>query len=82
MKLPGIAMLRFRVEPEGPEGKRSRLSVTAMFKPRGLLGIAYWYAVLPLHTLVFRGMLRGLKQAAERAFATSPGGSPVGSPHS
>ena len=81
MKLPGIAMLRFRVEPEGPEGKRSRLSVTAMFKPRGLLGIAYWYAVLPLHTFVFRGMLRGLKQAAERTFATLPGASPVGSAH-
>lgn len=74
MKLPGIAMLRLCIDPEpseGLEGQRSRLSVTARFKPRGLLGIAYWYAVLPLHTFVFRGMLHGLKHAAEQAFAAA-----------
>lgn len=62
MKLPGIALLELEVEDLGD---RSRLAVTAKFKPRGLLGIGYWYGVLPLHGLVFRGMLRGLKRAAE-----------------
>jgi hypothetical protein len=64
MKLPGIATLKLEVEPEGPG---SALSLTARFRPRGLLGILYWYAVLPLHGIVFTGMLRGLKRAAERA---------------
>ena len=63
MKLPGTAMLDFEIEPDG-DG--CRLATTARFLPRGLMGIAYWYSVLPLHVLVFRGMLHGLKQAAER----------------
>ncbi|MBK8725292.1 MAG: DUF2867 domain-containing protein, partial [Holophagaceae bacterium] len=28
---------------------------TAFFEPRGVLGYAYWYAVLPLHRFVFPG---------------------------
>jgi hypothetical protein len=30
------------------------------------MGLAYWYAVLPLHGLVFDGMLRGIRRTAER----------------
>jgi hypothetical protein len=30
-----------------------------------VLGILYWYSVLPLHNIVFGGMLRGIKRAAE-----------------
>ena len=44
----------------------SRLVQTARFLPRGLLGLAYWYAVLPLHAIVFRGMLQGIRRAAEQ----------------
>lgn len=69
MRLPGVATLRLQVEPA--DGG-SRLISTARFKPLGLCGIAYWYAVLPLHGLVFRGMLRGLARAAEAA-ARVPG---------
>ena len=64
MLLPGVATLKVSVEPSGPG---SRLGLTARFKPRGLVGILYWYAVLPLHGIVFTGMLRGLRNAAERA---------------
>jgi hypothetical protein len=39
--------------------------MTARFSPRGLFGILYWYGVLPLHNIVFGGMLRGIKRAAE-----------------
>ncbi len=66
MKLPGVATLSFDVEPAPAPGAGTRLVMTARFRPRGLLGIAYWYAVLPLHGIVFRGMLRGLVQAATR----------------
>ena len=43
----------------------SRLTMTARFRPKGLLGILYWYAVVPLHHFVFGGMLNGIKRAAE-----------------
>ncbi len=64
MKLPGEAMLEFAVE-QLPEG-RTRLRQTALFRPRGLFGILYWYAVAPFHHFVFGGMLRGLRNEAER----------------
>jgi uncharacterized protein YbjT (DUF2867 family) len=62
MKLPGEALLEFQVEPLG-EGS-SRLVQTARFLPKGLLGLAYWYAVLPFHAVVFGGMLAGVRRAA------------------
>ena len=62
MRLPGTALLRIDVDDDA-DG--SRLTLTARFKPRGLLGILYWWSVVPLHGLVFPGMLRGLKKDAE-----------------
>jgi len=67
MKLPGRAWLVFEVEPEGPG---ARIGQTAIFDPRGLAGLLYWYGIWPLHRLVFAGMLRGL---ARRAGLTRPG---------
>jgi hypothetical protein len=64
MRLPGEARLEFEIAPG--EGGRTELAMTARFRPHGLTGIAYWYAVLPLHHLVFDGMLRGIRRAAER----------------
>ena len=63
MKLPGVATLTFELEQlEG--GGKCRLRQVARFKPKGLLGLVYWYAVLPLHGVVFRGMQRGIRRAA------------------
>jgi uncharacterized protein YbjT (DUF2867 family) len=56
IRLPGRGWLEFEVTPEDG-GTRSRIRQTATFDPRGVLGRAYWYAVLPLHNLVFGGML-------------------------
>ena len=64
MKLPGVATLSFDLEPAPVPNGGSRLIMTARFRPRGLLGIAYWYSVLPLHGIVFKGMLAGLVRAA------------------
>lgn len=68
MKLPGVATLTVTVDLDGGG---SRLGLTARFQPRGLLGIVYWYAVLPLHGIVFSGMLRGLRRATERSHGTA-----------
>jgi uncharacterized protein YbjT (DUF2867 family) len=78
MKLPGDAVLEFAVEPmsrgtAGASGAtRCRLVQTARFRPRGLFGLAYWYAAWPFHALVFGGLLRGICRAAERLDRAAP----------
>ena len=63
MKLPGRAWLEFEVTDHN--GKAT-IRQTATFDPVGLLGRAYWYAVLPFHHLVFGGMLQRIAQTALR----------------
>lgn len=59
MKVPGKAWLEFDIQDD-------RLVQTAHFHPRGLFGRLYWYAVLPLHHLVFKNLAEKIvKQAAE-----------------
>ena len=63
MKLPGRAWLQFEVERHG---SGCQLRQTAIFKPRGLFGLLYWYALYPLHSLIFSRMLRNLAATAVR----------------
>jgi hypothetical protein len=53
MKLPGEAWLEFRID-------KNRLIQTATFRPLGLMGRLYWYSVLPLHGVIFQGMIKKL----------------------
>jgi uncharacterized protein YbjT (DUF2867 family) len=70
MKLPGRAWLEFEVEPDR-DGTMIRQ--TAVFDPVGLLGLLYWYAVYPLHSRVFAGMLHGAAlQAVELHYGKLP----------
>ena len=69
MRLPGRAWLQFEVSPKS--GYRSEIRQTAIFDPAGLAGLLYWYALYPMHTVIFRGMLAGI---AARAIAPPPGG--------
>lgn len=66
MKLPGEAELAFEIIASGPGATSCRLVQRARFKPRGLGGLAYWFAVLPLHGIVFRGMLNGIRAETTR----------------
>jgi hypothetical protein len=50
----------------------SLLRQSARFQPRGLAGLLYWLAVLPFHGLVFRGMLHGIRRAAETSTPGNP----------
>ena len=80
MRLPGVATLAFKIEPLASE--RSRLTQTARFKPKGLFGLLYWYSALPLHHIVFSGMVRGIARSAENRHRESideDTRSPVGS---
>ena len=51
MKLPGEAWLEFKID------KNNVLTQTATFRPVGVLGRFYWYAVLPFHGFIFTGMI-------------------------
>ncbi len=62
MKLPGKAWLEFQVKSRD---ERNELIQTAYFLPRGLPGFIYWYLLLPLHILIFRGMAREIIRRAE-----------------
>lgn len=62
MRLPGEALLDFRIQAEGDHA--CTLRQTALFEPRGLFGLLYWYAVLPFHGLIFRGMLAAIRREA------------------
>jgi uncharacterized protein YbjT (DUF2867 family) len=61
MKLPGRAWLEFEVIGDN---SLSTIRQTAIFDPVGLFGLAYWYALYPVHQLVFGGMLRRIVDAA------------------
>ncbi|KQS27873.1 SDR family oxidoreductase [Dyadobacter sp. Leaf189] len=50
MKLPGEAWLEFCIEGD-------QIRQTATFRPLGLGGRLYWYAVLPFHYFIFNGMI-------------------------
>ncbi len=62
MKLPGEALLEFRIETRGEH--RCVLHQIALFRPRGLFGLLYWYAVAPFHGIVFSGMSLGIRRQA------------------
>ena len=43
MKVPGEALLEFRISPKGTD--RVELKMVSKFLPRGILGMLYWYAL-------------------------------------
>lgn len=53
MKLPGEAWLEFKIF-------NNTLYQAATFRPKGLAGKLYWYAVLPFHGFIFNGMINKL----------------------
>jgi len=53
MKLPGEAWFEFKITGD-------ELIQTATFRPKGLAGRFYWYAVYPFHGFLFKGMINKL----------------------
>ncbi|SFP75224.1 SDR family oxidoreductase [Hymenobacter arizonensis] len=67
MKLPGEAWLQFRIIDQA-DGSHA-VEQLAAYRPRGLAGRLYWYAVLPFHGIIFKGMVKNLVQYGDRAHA-------------
>ncbi|MFP3868360.1 MAG: SDR family oxidoreductase [Desulfobacteraceae bacterium] len=70
MKLPGEAILEFRLRPLNND--QTELEQRARFLPRGLGGIAYWYSLYPFHKWIYQGMLQALAQATGKPIVTGP----------
>lgn len=63
MRLPGDAWLEWTITPE--RGNAETVFVQrALFRPRGLLGRAYWYAVAPFHRWIFGPLIRRIEGQA------------------
>ncbi|NCT10786.1 MAG: DUF2867 domain-containing protein, partial [Flavobacteriia bacterium] len=55
MILPGEAWLEFKIQ-------NNQLHQTATFRPKGIAGRFYWYAVMPFHWFVFNGMINNINK--------------------
>ena len=62
-KAPGAGVLEFIVVDEGA---RRRIFMHAYWHPAGVWGLLYWYALLPVHTLLFSGTARAIAKIANR----------------
>ena len=66
MKVPGRAWLEFEVVPVADGAV---VHQAAMFEPFGLSGLLYWYVLLPVHALIFAGLLRAIGRRASEGDA-------------
>ncbi len=64
MKMPGLAWLEFRLEKTA---NGTKVTQTATYVPKGLLGHLYWWSVFPMHGIVFPSMVRSMAGLAKRA---------------
>ncbi len=63
MKLPGEAWLEFKVISEDHQ---CYLLQTATYRPHGLAGRLYWWAVFPFHGFIFPGMAKRIIRFEEK----------------
>ena len=58
MKLPGKAWLEFKLSKFNEENK---LTVSAYFQHKGILGKLYWYVFLPFHYIIFKKLIKDIE---------------------
>jgi len=62
MRGPGAGVLEFVIRDRGDH---RILSATAYWHPAGPAGLAYWYALLPVHAFLFRGLTAAIAKRAQ-----------------
>ena len=60
MKVPGEAWLEFKID------ENNVLHQNATFRPKGLLGRAYWYSMYPFHYFIFEGMINRIAKGNKK----------------
>lgn len=86
MRAPGSGVLELDIAPvadpvaEGlsPDVPGCRITVTAYWHPQGVWGLLYWYALVPAHLFIFKGMTARMARRAEALEQRAP--SPVRAP--
>jgi hypothetical protein len=73
MKVLGRAWLQFETTP-GPD--TTLLVQTAVFAPKGVWGVLYWYGLYPVHGLIFAGLVAAVARQAEAQPRTGQGSVP------
>ncbi|NLI10073.1 MAG: SDR family oxidoreductase [Elusimicrobia bacterium] len=63
MKLPGKGWLQFQANKIS--GNKTLLRITAYFEPKGVFGYLYWYLLYPIHTFIFKGLIKEIKKRSE-----------------
>ncbi|AJR08907.1 DUF2867 domain-containing protein [Photobacterium gaetbulicola] len=57
MKAPGLGRLEFTIEDKGDHRE---IDIRAWWHPAGFSGLLYWFAMMPAHLFIFRGMTHAL----------------------
>jgi hypothetical protein len=70
MKTPGEALLEFQIATNAPG--QVELQMLSRFRPKGLFGILYWYALYPFHQWIFYGMLKAIAKSIHKPLASAP----------
>jgi len=68
MRAPGSGVLEFAIQDRG--GQACTLTATAYWHPAGVWGLLYWYALVPMHLFIFKGMCRAIVREAESTQAS------------
>jgi uncharacterized protein YbjT (DUF2867 family) len=63
MRAPGSGVLEFELVPR--PGGGTTVNATAYWHPQGVWGLSYWYAMVPAHLFIFRGMTEAIARRAE-----------------
>ena len=61
MKAPGLGRLEFTITDHG---SWRELNVSAWWHPQGFRGLLYWFAMMPAHLFIFKGMVRAIIKKA------------------
>ncbi|XAM00113.1 DUF2867 domain-containing protein [Phycisphaeraceae bacterium D3-23] len=77
MKLPGQAWLQWESQQDGDT---TYLEQTAAFRPHGLPGLLYWWALYPMHLIIFTRLAKRIATLAQSledpALSTQPAAAP------
>ena len=61
LRAPGLGRLEFTIREENEQRK---LDIRAWWHPKGCRGLLYWFAMMPAHVFIFRGMVRVIEKKA------------------
>lgn len=69
MKLPGRAWMKWETQPE-QDG--TRISMSAYFEPKGLLGVLYWKSLTLIHRFMFTGLIKAVARNSRITIDRTP----------